>query len=570
MVPAGDQVRRKLTTVSLHPVDDLLDELVQVGLDAKASRSARAWAEVARVALRMVAEGRIHPAMAEGWDAWALGPLTPHDRSVRAALAGWLPPEAHCLAVPELEAVADDVAVDRGGGDVVGDRGRDAAHRRGRDRVDAVGVGVAVARRRHRSRPFAARLVERGSHRGRPATRDAGERRRRVPCRPAGAVGGRAVEGRRGGGPVVGARPRGSGPKPRPTCWWRCDAGRASGRRSARALDEATPDDARARRRRGHGAVRPVGDGADDGRASRCWCRPRSHESLEARAHVEPPPGVGDTPSRFDLGTACQLTWRGAVDGEPLDEKELSMLAASRRPLVQLRGQWVVVDPKVVAKLGRRELIAGARRGDRGVGRVRGDRGRAGRGRRDRPGRRRSRRGCGARPSPTTCPSRHGLDAVLRPYQRRGVAWMAEMAELGLGAVLADDMGLGKTVQLIALHLHRIEVGADGRADARGVPGHARRQLAARARTVRAGADGPPLPRADCARSATSAPTTWSSPPMAWSAATRRGSASSRGAWWSPTRRSRSRTPTRRWRRRCARCRRRHGSRSPARPSRTG
>jgi SNF2 family DNA or RNA helicase len=51
-------------------------------------------------------------------------------------------------------------------------------------------------------------------------------------------------------------------------------------------------------------------------------------------------------------------------------------------------------------------------------------------------------------------PDPPGLRAVLRPYQRRGLTWLATMSELGLGAVLADDMGLGKTLQLIALLLH--------------------------------------------------------------------------------------------------------------------
>jgi SNF2 family DNA or RNA helicase len=41
--------------------------------------------------------------------------------------------------------------------------------------------------------------------------------------------------------------------------------------------------------------------------------------------------------------------------------------------------------------------------------------------------------------------------AQLRPYQQRGVAWLAFLSSLGLGACLADDMGLGKTVQLLAL-----------------------------------------------------------------------------------------------------------------------
>ncbi len=42
----------------------------------------------------------------------------------------------------------------------------------------------------------------------------------------------------------------------------------------------------------------------------------------------------------------------------------------------------------------------------------------------------------------------------LRPYQERGVGWMAFLQQWGLGACLADDMGLGKTVQMIAFLLH--------------------------------------------------------------------------------------------------------------------
>jgi SNF2 family DNA or RNA helicase len=47
------------------------------------------------------------------------------------------------------------------------------------------------------------------------------------------------------------------------------------------------------------------------------------------------------------------------------------------------------------------------------------------------------------------------LKATLREYQKRGLAWLAEMCALGLGGCLADDMGLGKTITLLALHLHR-------------------------------------------------------------------------------------------------------------------
>lgn len=47
-----------------------------------------------------------------------------------------------------------------------------------------------------------------------------------------------------------------------------------------------------------------------------------------------------------------------------------------------------------------------------------------------------------------------GFQGTLRPYQGRGVAWLAFLDQWGLGACLADDMGLGKTIQLIAFLLH--------------------------------------------------------------------------------------------------------------------
>ncbi|MEY3289134.1 MAG: hypothetical protein RLZZ419_1376 [Pseudomonadota bacterium] len=44
-----------------------------------------------------------------------------------------------------------------------------------------------------------------------------------------------------------------------------------------------------------------------------------------------------------------------------------------------------------------------------------------------------------------------GLNAQLRDYQKRGVAWLRYLENLGLNGCLADDMGLGKTMQVISL-----------------------------------------------------------------------------------------------------------------------
>src|SRR5574344_540106 len=43
------------------------------------------------------------------------------------------------------------------------------------------------------------------------------------------------------------------------------------------------------------------------------------------------------------------------------------------------------------------------------------------------------------------------IRADLRPYQKRGFAWMLRNAQLGFGSIIADDMGLGKTLQVISL-----------------------------------------------------------------------------------------------------------------------
>ncbi len=58
-------------------------------------------------------------------------------------------------------------------------------------------------------------------------------------------------------------------------------------------------------------------------------------------------------------------------------------------------------------------------------------------------------------------PVPESLDAVLRPYQKEGYAWLSTLAKLGFGGILADEMGLGKTLQVIAFLLSCDEEGVD-------------------------------------------------------------------------------------------------------------
>jgi superfamily II DNA or RNA helicase len=48
------------------------------------------------------------------------------------------------------------------------------------------------------------------------------------------------------------------------------------------------------------------------------------------------------------------------------------------------------------------------------------------------------------------CPPLGDLEAVLRPYQKQGVAWLHFLRANGFGGILADEMGLGKTLQTLA------------------------------------------------------------------------------------------------------------------------
>lgn len=183
------------------------------------------------------------------------------------------------------------------------------------------------------------------------------------------------------------------------------------------------------------------------------------HSATPVGAHAEVGAGRLGAPhdQRRGMGGERQLSldWQLALGGEPLSEAEMDRLAEAHRPVVRLRDRWVLVDPDLVRKARTREmrpLPATAALGATLTGTVEvgGERVEV-----TATGWLHELRERVTRPDDDPVPQPAALVGTLRDYQLRGLRWLAHMTSLGLGCCLADDMGLGKTITLIALHLHR-------------------------------------------------------------------------------------------------------------------
>ncbi|AYJ50681.1 DEAD/DEAH box helicase [Rhodococcus sp. P1Y] len=147
--------------------------------------------------------------------------------------------------------------------------------------------------------------------------------------------------------------------------------------------------------------------------------------------------------------------WQLQLGDMVLTEAEMNRLAVSKGDLVRLRGQWVLADG---GQLARAAKYVAEHHGDgTPLGALMREMTLA-----DPPpapvediratGWAKALLEPGASPEEIPLPA--GVNAVLRPYQQRGLEWLAFMSKLGLGAVLADDMGLGKTLQVLTLLSH--------------------------------------------------------------------------------------------------------------------
>jgi SNF2 family DNA or RNA helicase len=176
---------------------------------------------------------------------------------------------------------------------------------------------------------------------------------------------------------------------------------------------------------------------------------------LTTRSRTAATASTATTPT-FGLKDLVDFRYELAVGGQTLTPDELAELARLKIPLVRVRGQWVELDE--------RHLQAALRfleRGARGT-MTSGEAMLAGLGEDvDLPITEVDADGWLAdllsgdaehRLAPMGTPA--SFTGRLRPYQERGLSWLAFLGQAGLGSILADDMGLGKSAQTLALLAH--------------------------------------------------------------------------------------------------------------------
>jgi SNF2 family DNA or RNA helicase len=173
---------------------------------------------------------------------------------------------------------------------------------------------------------------------------------------------------------------------------------------------------------------------------------------------------IGAAPSSlFGLQELMQFDWKIAIGEMELTEEEYRELLSQKRKLVQLRGQWVQLDPAQLERIEQAMRRVEKKRGlsFRDVlelhmlGPVETD---------DSFEFERdlwmevelneqledmiSQLSQTKRPPAVSPPA--SFQGSLRPYQLDGISWMIFLRRFGLGGCLADDMGLGKTIQWIS------------------------------------------------------------------------------------------------------------------------
>ncbi|MGB4533954.1 MAG: DEAD/DEAH box helicase, partial [Synechococcus sp.] len=160
----------------------------------------------------------------------------------------------------------------------------------------------------------------------------------------------------------------------------------------------------------------------------------------------------------FTLGENLDWSWELMIGGVTLTLRELERLAGKRSPLVRHKGAWIELRPNDLKNAERfcaanpdlsldDALRLTATEGDTMM-RLPVHQFDAG------PRLQAVLEQYHQQKAPDPLPAPEGFSGQLRPYQERGLGWLAFLHRFDQGACLADDMGLGKTIQLLAFLQH--------------------------------------------------------------------------------------------------------------------
>jgi SNF2 family DNA or RNA helicase len=170
--------------------------------------------------------------------------------------------------------------------------------------------------------------------------------------------------------------------------------------------------------------------------------------------------GAKTSTGLLGLQSLVNYDWTISVGDTTLSATEFENLVNLKLPLIKIRGQWVELRPEEIEK-----AIAFFQKKRRNGNMTLGEALRTGLGQEtsevglpvseiegedwitDLLGQLSGSTKISTIKTPSTF---HGK---LRPYQIKGVSWLAFLTQFGFGSCLADDMGLGKTIMLITLLL---------------------------------------------------------------------------------------------------------------------
>ncbi|MEM8807506.1 MAG: DEAD/DEAH box helicase [Cyanobacteria bacterium P01_G01_bin.38] len=186
------------------------------------------------------------------------------------------------------------------------------------------------------------------------------------------------------------------------------------------------------------------------------WWIPKGRQRAKIRLKAKGKSLGGNDKSKsyFSYETLVQYQYEFSIGEQPVTEQEWQQLVNAKAPLVKFRGQWMELDPEKMQQLlefwkqqqaenpemSLLDFMKLAAEGDDDL-EVEYDRDELLSSMLTQ---------LNDKSHLETMPDPGQLQGTLRDYQKRGLAWLHYLDNLGLNGCLADDMGLGKTVQVIA------------------------------------------------------------------------------------------------------------------------